>query len=90
MALAVKSIPTLYGEEAREFRERADEVERRYMERPKRDLNNDPRILAERKGRAEGEKSKAVAIARKLKAKGFSADDIMEITGLTTDAISLL
>lgn len=49
MALAVKAIPTLYGEEAREFRERADEVERRYLERPKRDLNNDPRILAVRK-----------------------------------------
>lgn len=44
MALAVKSIPTLYGEEAREFRDRADEVERRFMERPKRDLNNDPYI----------------------------------------------
>lgn len=49
MALAVKAIPTLYGEEAREFRDRADEVERRYMERPKRDLNKDPRILAVRK-----------------------------------------
>lgn len=45
MALAVKAIPTLYGEEAREFRDRADEVERRYLERPKRDLNNDPLIL---------------------------------------------
>lgn len=27
MALAVKAIPTLYGEEAREFRDRADDVE---------------------------------------------------------------
>ena len=49
MALAVKAIPTLYGEEAREFRDRADEVERRYMERPKRDLNNAPLILEVRK-----------------------------------------
>ena len=49
MASAVKAIPTLYGEEAREFRDRADEVERRYMERPKRDLNNDPLILEVRK-----------------------------------------
>ena len=49
MALAVKAIPTLYGEEAREFRDRADEVERRYVERPKRDLNNDPLILEVRK-----------------------------------------
>lgn len=45
MALAVKAIPTLYGEEAREFRDRADDVERRYLERPKRDLNNDSLIL---------------------------------------------
>ena len=49
MALAVQAIPTLYGEEAREFRDRADEVERRYLERPKRDLNNDPLILEVRK-----------------------------------------
>ena len=49
MALAVKAIPTLYGEEAREFRDRADEVERRYLERPKRDLNNDPLIHEVRK-----------------------------------------
>lgn len=49
MALAVKAIPTLYGEEAREFRDRADEVERRYLEHPKRDLNNDPLILEVRK-----------------------------------------
>lgn len=49
MALAIKAIPTLYGEEAREFRERADEVERRFKERPKRDLNKDPKILAVRK-----------------------------------------
>ena len=49
MALAVKAIPTLYGEEAREFRDRADKVERRYLERPRRDLNNDPKILAVRK-----------------------------------------
>ena len=47
MALAIKAIPTLYGEETREFRERADEVERRFMERPRRNLNNDPKILAE-------------------------------------------
>lgn len=48
MALAIKAIPTLYGEEAREFRERADEVERRFLERPRRNLNNDPKILAVR------------------------------------------
>lgn len=44
MALAIKAIPTLYGEEAREFQKKADEVERRYLERPQRNLNNDPLI----------------------------------------------
>lgn len=48
MAIAIKAIPTLYGAEAREFRDRADEVERRYIERPQRNLNNDPKILAVR------------------------------------------
>lgn len=54
MALAIKAIPTLYGEEAREFRERADEVERRYMERPRRNLNTDPKILAVREILSKG------------------------------------
>ena len=30
MATAIKAIPTLYGDEARRFREMADEAERRY------------------------------------------------------------
>ena len=42
-------------------------------------------------GRAEGEKSKAIAIARKLKAKGtMSIDEIAETTGLTPSEISAL
>lgn len=48
MAIAIKAIPTLYGAEAREFRDRADDVERRHMESPRCDLNNDPKILAVR------------------------------------------
>ena len=31
MALAIKAIPTLYGEEARRFQEMADETERKNM-----------------------------------------------------------
>lgn len=54
MAFAVKVIPTLYGEEACELRERADEVERRYLERPRCNLNNDPKILAVREILREG------------------------------------
>lgn len=41
-------------------------------------------------GRAEGEISKAMAIARKMQAKGFSIEDIMDITGLTADIIASL
>ena len=35
MALAIKAIPTLYGDEARRFREMADETERMFDMRPK-------------------------------------------------------
>ena len=48
MALAIKAIPTLYGDEARRFREMADETERKYDMRPKRDLKADPRYQAMR------------------------------------------
>ena len=43
MALAIKAIPTLYGEEARRFRDLADETELKYDMRPKRDLTKYPR-----------------------------------------------
>lgn len=46
MALAIKAIPTLYGEEARRFREMAEEAERKYDMRPKRDIKKDPRYRA--------------------------------------------
>ncbi|MCH5178511.1 MAG: hypothetical protein J1F13_02415 [Prevotellaceae bacterium] len=49
MALAIKAIPTLYGDEARRFREMADETEHKYDLRPKRDLTEDPRYQAMRK-----------------------------------------
>ena len=48
MALAIKAIPTLYGDEARRFREMADEMERKFDMRPKRDLATDPRYKAMR------------------------------------------
>jgi hypothetical protein len=48
MALAIKAIPTLYGDEARRFREMADETERKFDMRPKRDLTKDPRFKAMR------------------------------------------
>ena len=46
MALAVKAIPTLYGEEALRFREMAEEVERKYDMRPKRDIKKKIRYRA--------------------------------------------
>ncbi len=49
MATAIKAIPTLYGEEARRFRDMADEVERNYDRRPKRDISDDPRYHAMQK-----------------------------------------
>lgn len=49
MATAIKAIPTLYGEEARRFRDMADEVERNYDRRPKRDMADDPRYQAMQK-----------------------------------------
>ncbi len=48
MALAIKAIPTLYGEEARRFQEIADETERKYDISPKRDIKKDPRYRAMR------------------------------------------
>ena len=48
MATAIKAIPTLYGDEARRFREMADETERRYeaASRPNRD--NNPFVISMR------------------------------------------
>lgn len=46
MALAIKAIPTLYGDEARRFRDMADDAERDYDSRPKRNIKEDPRYLA--------------------------------------------
>ena len=43
MALTIKAIPTLYGEEARRIRLKAEDAERDYMERPKKDSTQDSR-----------------------------------------------
>ena len=41
-------------------------------------------------GRAEGEQAKAIDTARKMKAKGFSIEDIAEITSITVEEIDRL
>ncbi|WP_168354540.1 hypothetical protein [Palleniella muris] len=45
MALPIKAIPTLYGEEARRFRLRAEAAERRYKERGGYDATKGPRYI---------------------------------------------
>lgn len=49
MASAIKAIPTLYGDEARRFRDMADEAERRYEAAGPKDRNNDPFVISMRK-----------------------------------------
>ena len=46
MATAIKAIPTLYGAEAKRFREMAEESERNFESRPKKSLKVDPRYKA--------------------------------------------
>lgn len=41
-------------------------------------------------GRAEGEQTKAIAIAEKMKAKGFTTAEISEMTGLDEKVIATL
>ena len=43
IALEIKAIPTLYGKEARRFRKMAEESERKYDLRTKKDITADPR-----------------------------------------------
>lgn len=56
MATAIKAIPTLYGEEAIRFKERAEEAERKYKAQPKIDWNKNPEVIAVRKMWAEMER----------------------------------
>lgn len=41
-------------------------------------------------GRAEGEYSKALYSARKMKSKGFTVEDIADITGLTPEEVTAM
>ena len=53
MATAIKAIPTLFGEEAVNFKKRADEVERKFKAQPAIDWNKNPGVLSARKMWAE-------------------------------------
>ena len=48
MATAIKAIPTLYGNEARRFRDMADEVERRYEAASRKDREQNPFVISMR------------------------------------------
>ena len=54
-----------------------------------RDLKNSL-DTAEEKGRNEGRAEEKLDIARKMKSKGFTATDILEMTGLSEDEITAL
>lgn len=43
MAIAIKAIPTLYGEDAIRFREEIEQTDRECDARPKRDITQDSR-----------------------------------------------
>lgn len=49
MALAIKAIPTLYGEDAVRFREEIEKVDQECDTRPERDLTQDPRYAMMKK-----------------------------------------
>lgn len=49
MAIAIKAIPTLYGEEATRFRQEMEKTEREYDARPHVDVKADPLYSAMKK-----------------------------------------
>ena len=63
----------------------------KYFESEKIYYDNDGAIrTAEAKGRAEGERKKALEVAKRMKAKGMSASDIAELTRLSENDINSL
>ncbi len=49
MAIAIKAIPTLHGEDAIRFREEIEKVDKEYDLRPKHNLTQDPRYAMMKK-----------------------------------------
>lgn len=49
MAIAIKAIPTLYGEDAIRFREEIERVDKENDHRPEHDLTQDPRYAMMKK-----------------------------------------
>ena len=61
-----------------------DNARKREIEAAKREAD---KAIAEAKAEAEEAKEKMLNAARKMKAKGYSIEDIAEITGLTAEEI---
>ena len=62
-------------------------AEERGKKKGKREGKREGRQEGKREGKREGIQEKAIAIAKKMKAKGYNINDIIEITGLTVDDI---
>lgn len=45
MAIAIKAIPTLHGEDAIRFREAIEQTDREFDARPQRDITKDARYI---------------------------------------------
>ena len=45
MAIAIKAIPTLYGEDAARFRDAIEQTDREFDARPQRDITKDARYI---------------------------------------------
>ena len=76
----VAEIATFTPEELREYEDSLKAY---------RDIKNSI-DTARKEGRVEGEKSKAIAIARNLKSMGMSISDISKATGLQEEGIKAL
>lgn len=49
MAIPIKAIPTLYGDEAARLRQKIDEAEESFAKRPQRDITKDSGYIMMRK-----------------------------------------
>ena len=70
-----------YDENLRKYRDTIAVMEGQYLEGMEKGME---------KGRAEGRAEGVLATARKMKTKGFSLEDIADVTGLSSEEINTL
>ena len=78
-----------YDESLRHYRDTIVVMEGQFMEGERKGLEKG-RAEGRAEGFAEGEKQRSVDIARKMKAKGMSGEEISEMTGLPLSDIQNL